>query len=60
MSTLQTETRRLSAIMFTNITGFNRQMGSNEARMLRLLEVHNHLIQQAVAAHHHGGLCCPT
>jgi class 3 adenylate cyclase len=46
------ETRRLAAIMFTDIVGFSRQMGSNEARMLRLLEVHNQIIQQAVSEHH--------
>src|SRR5262245_49389234 len=44
------ETRKLAAIMFTDIVGFSRQMGANEARMLRLLEVHNHVIEQAVAA----------
>jgi adenylate cyclase len=38
--------------MFTDMVGFSRQMGANEARMLRLLEVHNQLIQQAVAEHH--------
>jgi adenylate cyclase len=38
--------------MFTDIVGFSRQMGSNEARMLRLLDVHNQIVQQAVAAHH--------
>src|SRR5262245_13150892 len=48
----QTETRRLAAIMFTDIVGFSRQMGSNEARMLRLLDTHNRMIQQAVTAHH--------
>src|SRR5262249_51989632 len=47
-----TETRRLAAIMFTDMVGFSRQMGANEARMLRLLDIHNHLIRQAVAAHH--------
>jgi hypothetical protein len=26
--------------MFTDIVGFSRQMGANEARTLRLLEVH--------------------
>jgi adenylate cyclase len=46
------ENRRLAAIMFTDIVGFSRQMGSNEARMLRLLEVHNQIIQQTVAEHH--------
>ena len=44
--------RKLAAIMFTDIAGFSRQMSSNEARMLRLLEVHNHVIQHAVAEHH--------
>ncbi len=47
-----TETRKLAAIMFTDIVGFSRQMGADEARMLRLLEVHNQLIQQAVTTHH--------
>jgi adenylate cyclase len=47
-----TETRKLAAIMFTDIVGFSRQMGADEARMLRLLDVHNQAIQQAVAAHH--------
>lgn len=46
------ETRKLAAIMFTDIVGFSRQMGSDEARTLRLLEVHNHIIQRAVAAYH--------
>jgi hypothetical protein len=35
--------------MFTDIVGFSRQMGADEARMLRLLEVHNQMIRQAVA-----------
>jgi TolB-like protein/class 3 adenylate cyclase/Tfp pilus assembly protein PilF len=51
-SAVHTETRRLAAIMFTDIVGFSRQMGSNEARTLRLLDTHNQIIQQAVAAHH--------
>jgi class 3 adenylate cyclase len=38
--------------MFTDIVGFSRQMGSDEARMLRLLVIHNHIIQQAVTEHH--------
>jgi class 3 adenylate cyclase len=46
------ETRKLAAIMFTDMMGFSRQMGADEARMLRLLDVHNQIIQQAVAAHH--------
>jgi class 3 adenylate cyclase len=47
----QAETRKLAAIMFTDIVGFSRQMGSDEARMLRLLEVHNQIIRQAVSEH---------
>jgi adenylate cyclase len=50
-SAVQTETRRLAAIMFTDIVGFSRQMGSNEARTLQLLDTHNRIIQQAVAEH---------
>ena len=48
-STVHPETRQLAAIMFTDIVGFSRQMGADEARMLRLLEVPNRLIQQAVS-----------
>ncbi|MBI3757338.1 MAG: adenylate/guanylate cyclase domain-containing protein [Deltaproteobacteria bacterium] len=51
-SAVQSETRRLAAIMFTDIVGFSRQMGSNEARTLRLLDTHNQIIQHVVAAHH--------
>jgi class 3 adenylate cyclase len=51
-SAVQSETRRLAAIMFTDIVGFSRQMGSNEARMLRLLDLHNQMIQRAVSEHH--------
>jgi len=29
------ETRKLAAIMFTDIVGFSRQLGAEEARMLR-------------------------
>jgi len=42
------ETRKLDAIMFTDMVGFSRQMGANEARMLRLLEVHDQIMRQAV------------
>ena len=51
-STRQAETRKLAAIMFTDIVGFSRQMGRDEARMLRLLDMHNQIIQHAVAEHH--------
>src|SRR5712692_2533994 len=43
------ETRKLAAIMFTDIVGFSRQMGADEARTLRLLTAHNQIVQQAVA-----------
>jgi class 3 adenylate cyclase len=46
------ETRKLAAIMFTDIVGFSRHMGADETRMLRLLDRHNQVIHQAVAAHH--------
>jgi TolB-like protein len=38
--------------MFTDIVGFSRQMGTDEARTLRLLETHNQIVQQAVTEHH--------
>ena len=47
-----TETRKLAAIMFTDMVGFSRQMGADEARMLRVLTVHNQLIEQAVTESH--------
>jgi TolB-like protein/class 3 adenylate cyclase/Flp pilus assembly protein TadD len=50
--TAPVENRRLAAIMFTDIVGFSRQMGADEGRMLRLLDIHNRIIQQAVAVHH--------
>ena len=46
------ETRRLAAIMFTDIVGFSRQMGADEAHTLHLLGLHNQIIHQAVAEHH--------
>jgi class 3 adenylate cyclase len=50
--TATAETRKLAAIMFTDMVGFSRQMGANEARTLQLLDTHNRIIQQAVAEHH--------
>src|SRR5215510_11325958 len=50
-STVQSENRRLAAIMFTDIVGFSRQMGADEARTLRLLALHNQIIQQVATAH---------
>src|SRR4029079_14911603 len=40
--------------MFTDIVGFSRQMGADEAHTLHLLGIHNQIIQQAVAEHHGG------
>jgi adenylate cyclase len=48
----EADTRKLAAIMFTDIVGFSRQMGDNEAHTLRLLAVHNQVIRQAVAEHY--------
>ncbi len=48
----QADTRKLAAIMFTDMVGFSRQMGVDEARMLRMLAVHNQIIQQALTEHH--------
>ncbi len=48
----QGEQRRLAAIMFTDIVGFSRQMGVDESRTLRLLALHNQIIQHAATAHH--------
>ncbi|MBI3757665.1 MAG: tetratricopeptide repeat protein [Deltaproteobacteria bacterium] len=48
----QAETRKLAAIMFTDIVGFSRQMGADETRTLRLLAVHNQAMERAIAAHH--------
>jgi TolB-like protein/class 3 adenylate cyclase/cytochrome c-type biogenesis protein CcmH/NrfG len=45
------ENRRLAAIMFTDMVGFSRQMGADEAHTLRLLAIHNQVIEHAVAAH---------
>jgi adenylate cyclase len=42
------ETRKLAAIMFTDMVDFSRKMGVDEPRTLRLLEVHNRVIRQAV------------
>jgi class 3 adenylate cyclase len=41
-SAVHAENRRLAAIMFTDIVGFSRQMGSDETRMLRLLDIRHY------------------
>jgi adenylate cyclase len=46
------ETRKLDAIIFTDMVGFSRQMGADETRMLRLLEVHDQFMRQAVSEYH--------
>jgi adenylate cyclase len=51
-SAVHAETRRLAAIMFTDIVGFSRQMGTDEARMLRLLDIHNQIIRHSVSIHY--------
>ena len=51
-STVHAKNRRLAAIMFTDIVGFSRLMGADEARTLRLLDVHNAIIRHAVAEQH--------
>ena len=48
----QGETRRLAAIMFTDIVNFSRQIGADEGRTLRLLALHNQIIRQAATTHH--------
>ena len=50
-SAIHTENRRLAAIMFTDIVGFSRQMGADEARTMRLLALHNQVLQHAVTTH---------
>src|SRR5262245_59861563 len=50
-STAHAENRRLAAIMFTDIVGFSRQMGADEARTMQLLALHNQILQQAVSTH---------
>jgi len=49
---LQTEPRKLAAIMFTDMVSFSRQMGADEARMLRVLTLYNQVIQQTEREHH--------
>ncbi|NOT57339.1 MAG: adenylate/guanylate cyclase domain-containing protein, partial [Deltaproteobacteria bacterium] len=48
---VQPETRKLAAIMFTDMVDFSRQMGVDEAHTLRLLALHNQVIEHAVATH---------
>jgi class 3 adenylate cyclase len=43
--------RRLAAIMFTDIVGYSRLMGADEARALRLLDIHDAILGEQVRAH---------
>ncbi|MBU3673414.1 MAG: adenylate/guanylate cyclase domain-containing protein, partial [Sinobacteraceae bacterium] len=43
--------RRLAAIMFTDIVGYSRLMGMDEARALRLLDAHDAILGGQVQAH---------
>jgi class 3 adenylate cyclase len=43
--------RRLAAIMFTDIVGYARLMGADEARALRLLDIHDAILGEQVRAH---------
>jgi class 3 adenylate cyclase len=42
---------RLAAILYTDIVGFSRMMETDEAGTLKLLAVHNALVEEKVAAH---------
>ena len=43
--------RRLAAIMFTDIVGYSRLMGADEARAMRLLDRHDAILGEQVRAH---------
>jgi len=45
------ETRRLSALMITDMVGYTRLSQRNEALALRLLEEHNDVIRDSVVSH---------
>jgi class 3 adenylate cyclase/TolB-like protein len=47
-----TPKRKLSAIMFTDMTGFSRKMGESERLTLKLLRDHNRIIRFLVRKHH--------
>jgi class 3 adenylate cyclase len=51
-SAVQAQARKLAAIMFTDMAGFSRHGGADEARALHLLDTHNAVIRRAVAAFH--------
>ena len=39
---------QMTAIMFTDIVGYSKQMGANEAAMLKKLEVHNEIMRNQI------------
>ncbi len=47
-----TPKHKLSAIMFTDMTGFSRKMGESERLTLKLLRDHNRIIRFLVRKHH--------
>jgi len=47
-----TSKHKLSAIMFTDMTGFSRRMGESERLTLKLLRDHNRIIRFLVRKHH--------
>ncbi|MDP2344465.1 MAG: adenylate/guanylate cyclase domain-containing protein [Deltaproteobacteria bacterium] len=46
-----TETRRLQAIMFTDMLGFSRMMGEDEERCIRLVEEHRVIVRATLPAY---------
>ncbi|HZY10834.1 MAG TPA: adenylate/guanylate cyclase domain-containing protein, partial [Bacteroidota bacterium] len=40
--------RKIVALMFTDIVGFSRQMGSNEDLTLKKLEIHHKIIRESI------------
>ncbi|MBE0636022.1 adenylate/guanylate cyclase domain-containing protein, partial [Candidatus Bipolaricaulota bacterium] len=46
-----TDVRKLAALMITDMVGYTRMSQHDEARALRLLQEHNVLIRESVAAH---------
>ncbi len=46
------QSRRLAAIMFTDIVGYTGMMQADEARAVRALERHRTVMERQVAAHH--------
>jgi len=51
MSTAPPETRRLAAIMFTDMVGYSALTGRDEGLALRLLAHHNELLRPLIARH---------